>query len=100
VTPELREGILTRDGFRCVRCGGSDLLAVHHRLLRSQQGQDSAANLVLLCRADHELVHSRRVTVGEPEGFIVPSWGDPATVPVATLGGLVLLTDDYGRTPV
>ena len=80
MTPEVWATVYARDR-RCVRCGGEGW-HVHHRKLRSQGGEDALPNLVLLCQRCHELVHSRRVEVGEPGGFIVPSWQDPSEVPV------------------
>lgn len=39
-----------------VKCFGR--LDPHHVLRRSQGGQDTAANLVTLCRAHHDAVHA------------------------------------------
>jgi len=55
------------------------------------------ANLILVCRACHDTVHSRRAEIGEPGGFIVPSWADPLEVPVAYhRRGMVRLTSAGG----
>jgi len=80
VTPEVWAAVYRRDR-RCVRCGGEGW-HVHHRKLRSQGGQDDLVNCVLMCRACHDTVHSRRAEIGEPGGFIVPSWADPCEIPV------------------
>lgn len=40
-------------GQVCVACGLGDLLELHHVVPRSQSGDDTAANLVPLCRSCH-----------------------------------------------
>lgn len=84
-TPELRDAIWRRDSKSCCRCGQFVWLSeaeIHHRLLRSQHPDNSPANLVTLCGPCHAEAHSRRRLIGEPEGWIVPSWADPASTPV------------------
>jgi ribosomal protein S27AE len=104
MTPETRTAVLERDNHKCVRCGDSIMFArvsVHHRKLRAQGGTDDPTNLITLCGSGnlgcHGLVHSRRKDIGELFGYIVASWQDPATVPVRTPAGLVMLTADYLR---
>jgi len=95
MTPEVWAAVYRRDR-RCVRCGGEGW-QVHHRKLRSQGGQDVLPNLILMCRACHDTVHSRRAEVGEPGGFIVPSWNNPEGVAVEYHGrGWVWLTSAGG----
>jgi len=45
----LMKRVLERDEWRCQRCGSLENLQVHHRIKRSQLGNDSLDNLVTLC---------------------------------------------------
>lgn len=53
------------DGYRCVLCGNgsSAELRIHHRLPRSEGGEDSLDNLQTLCTGCHAALHreTRRV---------------------------------------
>jgi 5-methylcytosine-specific restriction endonuclease McrA len=55
-----RQIVLSRDGFKCTKCGGTDRLVVHHKD-RSGRGvkhhNNDLANLVTLCRKCHVLEH-------------------------------------------
>lgn len=102
VPPKVRAQVLSRASSVCERCGlGSGEFSVHHRRLRSQGGRDTLENLVLLCGSGstkcHALVHSERRNLGILEGFIVPSWDDPVTVPITHWQhGQVYLTSAAG----
>jgi 5-methylcytosine-specific restriction endonuclease McrA len=37
----LMKSVLERDGWRCRKCGSLENLQVHHKMKRSQQGNDS-----------------------------------------------------------
>jgi 5-methylcytosine-specific restriction endonuclease McrA len=52
----LMKRVLERDGWRCQKCGS---LEVHHRIKRSQQGNDSLDNLVTLCAHCHMEEHGQ-----------------------------------------
>jgi 5-methylcytosine-specific restriction endonuclease McrA len=52
----VRQAVLRRDQWRCRVCGGK-AYDVHHLLARSLGGKDVLANLVAVCRSDHELIH-------------------------------------------
>jgi len=54
---QLRNQVLTRDGWRCQACGAMSNLEVHHRKFRTQSGDDSEQNLITLCSAYHATVH-------------------------------------------
>jgi 5-methylcytosine-specific restriction endonuclease McrA len=54
---QLRKQILRRDGWQCQVCGSRQNLQVHHKQLRSQQGDDDESNLIILCAGCHEKVH-------------------------------------------
>jgi len=71
---EMKPLILLRDGGLCCfrwrmdllcaePCGGG--LHVHHRLLRSLGGSNSADNLITLCAAHHDFVHAHTVWAKE-----------------------------------
>lgn len=99
---DVRKDILERDDGRCLRCGG--LAAdIHHRRPRGRGGtSDDAisfgpANLVALCRKDHELVHTRPRDAGYPSGLLVHSWENPEKVPVI-LGGVTIWLRPDGTT--
>ena len=54
---QLREQVLQRDGWRCQCCGARSNLEVHHKEFRSQGGDDSEENLIVLCFSCHSLLH-------------------------------------------
>jgi hypothetical protein len=96
IDPALRAVVRDRAGGCCELCGerlGAEFQC-HHRKLRAQGGQDSAANLVALHGLCHRRCHSHRVWA-EEHGFIVASHDDPQTTPVALhLARWVLLHHD------
>ena len=51
---ETRTEVLKRDGYRCVRCGSTELLDVHHKIARQHGGTDDLDNLEVLCRKCHQ----------------------------------------------
>lgn len=57
----LRQSVLTRDSFRCTKCGDKNNLTVHHRTPLSIGGTNELANLTTLCRQCHEEVHGRSI---------------------------------------
>ena len=54
---QLRNQVLSRDGWRCQSCGMRSSLEVHHKEFRSHAGDDSEQNLVTLCAVCHATVH-------------------------------------------
>jgi len=94
----MRALCVERDESRCAKCARyfPDGLNLHHRQLRSQGGQNTAANLIALCGSGttgcHGWVHAHPKSA-TALGLIVASWADPAETPVRTWRGLVLLTD-------
>lgn len=54
----LRKTVKERDGYSCRMCGVERSLQVHHIFFRSQGGEDVEHNLITLCHACHEKVHS------------------------------------------
>lgn len=64
---EVYEGVLKRDKSACVKCGWTieqrhpsskkQRLQVHHKLLHSKGGSNTAENLITLCNVHHEDIH-------------------------------------------
>ena len=59
VYQRLMKRVLERDGWRCRKCGAVENLQVHHKIRRSQQGNDSIENLVTLCARCHMAEHGQ-----------------------------------------
>lgn len=57
---QLRKRVLRRDSWLCQVCGSRQNLQVHHKQLRSQQGDDDDSNLITLCAGCHEDQHRSR----------------------------------------
>jgi 5-methylcytosine-specific restriction endonuclease McrA len=55
----LMKRVLERDGWRCQNCGLLENLQVHHKIRRSQLGNDSLDNLVTLCAHCHMHEHGQ-----------------------------------------
>ena len=99
-----RDAVLARDDFQCACCGktvggGCSWWSIQHRKARGVGGGNALSNLIALCgSATSDGCHLRAERRGQDMldgGFWVPSWDDPALVPVAHFRyGLVLLTDD------
>lgn len=58
---EARAKAIMRDGGKCVLCGSTENLQVHHKLHRADGGTDDLDNLVTLCEECHAKQHE-----GEP----------------------------------
>lgn len=86
--------------MRCVRCGETLNLQVHHRKLRSAGTDDRPSNLITLCWRCHDWVH-KHPRLSRIHGWLVSAYADPAAVPVRHFAqdGFVLLDDDYGFRP-
>lgn len=54
---KLRHRVLERDSWRCQVCGSMQNLEVHHKALRSRQGDDEEVNLITLCSFCHSHEH-------------------------------------------
>ena len=53
----LCKAILQRDGYRCRSCGMRSGLNCHHVVFRSQGGEDTTENILVLCSACHDGIH-------------------------------------------
>lgn len=73
----LRDYVLRRDGGKCIVCGSTDDLNVHHLHPRKKQGTDRAENMVTLCSSCHKDVHAGLITLPVKGG---PTWRAAATV--------------------
>jgi|SRR6516164_2209433 len=86
-----------RAGGMCERCGRYGGLTLHHRRKKSQGGQFTPANCVMLCGSgttgDHGWVEGNP-NDAEWEGFHVRPWRDPAAAAVKYRGRWVFLTED------
>lgn len=86
---DVRAGVYARAQGMCDYCGAPlnpDAWDCHHRQLRSRGGKDTPENLVALhpgCH--HDRVHAFPITA-TLAGFMVPSWADPADVPILRHG--------------
>ena len=49
--------VFVRDEYKCRSCGFRAGLHCHHVVFRSQQGEDTTGNLLVLCSQCHEAVH-------------------------------------------
>ena len=93
-SPAVRKLVLERDGHACVCCGVSidgRPYSLQHRKRRSQGGDNSASNLIVVLGTGttgcHERIDSRRDPHDEAKGYTVRSWQDPALVPVMVMSG-------------
>src|SRR6185312_14248177 len=80
----LRRAVTARDGG-CARCGRpASWCEVHHLLPWEHGGETKLANLVMVCRVCHRLVHHAgwevRLVGGLAE-FVPPAWIDPLRRP-------------------
>jgi 5-methylcytosine-specific restriction endonuclease McrA len=48
---------LKRDGYKCVKCGATENLHVHHIIALSKDGTNDLGNLVTLCPSCHAEEH-------------------------------------------
>lgn len=80
---DVRLALWDRSRGRCEGCGkhlGNEGV-VHHRKLRSQGGDHSLANLMVLHVACHVWAHANPAAA-MAAGWIVSGWGDPGAVQV------------------
>lgn len=98
---KLRERVYGRSRGTCEKCGrglGYESMAAHHRRLKGQGGQDDIVNLLALHHACHNMgddaVHMNP-HLSVKNGWIVPSYWDPAKMPVLiSMRRAVILEED------
>jgi phage terminase large subunit GpA-like protein len=66
---------MTRDYWKCRRCGYRQTLQVHHIIFRSEMGEDVTWNLITLCSTCHEDIHKGKLYIVVPEGNFVGEGG-------------------------
>ncbi len=78
--------VLERDGYQCARCGrpagpGTGPYSLQHRKARGVGGDNSPANLLLLCGSATTLCHGHVEARTDPHdlaaGYRLESWQDP-----------------------
>ena len=89
MTSWIKEAVLSRDMWRCQRCGraGTDH---HHRRRRGIHSAhtDCRCNGILLCRACHQWAHTHPQQARET-GYIISSYdAQPWKTPVQTIDGV------------
>ncbi len=57
ITPQVRATALETKGNKCLRCGTSDNIEVHHIRPLCCNGDSDISNLMLLCQTCHDLWH-------------------------------------------
>ena len=104
----VRAVVMARAGNCCERCGipiADQPASIHHRQARGMGGtKDPAANdvphLALLCGTGttgcHGHIESHR-TQAKADGWIVPKWENPQTVPMSDVFGNRFLFDGTER---
>jgi HNH endonuclease len=53
LNPKIREFVIDRDEYKCVRCGNKENLHVHHIIPKEEGGKDVIKNLETLCQPCH-----------------------------------------------
>ena len=102
VDKKIVEKVLERAKGYCEKCGqyGEDM-ALHHRKLKSRGGIDSVANLMVVHHKCHNLgtdsIHSNPATA-QVNGWMVPSWADPADYPIKLPDGFIVRFREDGST--
>lgn len=64
IPPRLRRQVLARDGHRCVRCGRTGFLHIHHRRRQADGGAHTLENCVTVCGPCHRLHHAEEEVLG------------------------------------
>lgn len=53
----MRTLVLERDGYKCIKCGNTRHLEIHHLIERNKGGTDDISNLITLCPTCHAKEH-------------------------------------------
>lgn len=85
--------------MRCGRPTGQ----IQHRWPRGRGGDNRPSNLILMCGSSttgcHGWAETQQRRIATDQGWFIESGEDPATKPVLTRRGLVVLDDNYGWRP-
>lgn len=60
ISPSVYAKVMERDNSQCILCGLGTTLQIHHVKYRSESGDGSESNLVVLCIHCHNLAHSNK----------------------------------------
>ena len=52
------KSVLSRDGWKCTKCGSRKNLDIHHVTPKSEGGKHRMENLITLCKACHNKEHA------------------------------------------
>lgn len=63
---KIRASIIKRDGNKCMKCGKTKMLTVHHIVKWSISKDDSPSNLITLCRSCHYSIEWNGVSCPVP----------------------------------
>ena len=80
-----RAYVLARDNHTCQHCKGKSKdskLEVHHIVFRKNGGSDEASNLITLCKAHHDDLHSGNIMLkgGKTKGLLKHATKEGATL--------------------
>lgn len=64
---KVRKAAIERDGNKCLKCGDTDRLEVHHKIPLSAGGGDELSNLETLCKRCHSMVPKNRSGISQAE---------------------------------
>jgi hypothetical protein len=83
IPDKVRKLIYERDGGRCVHCGETEAIGLHHRVNRGMGGSkllDIPSNLITLCNVHNAALESDPVAArqGRYYGWKLGRWDDPA----------------------
>jgi hypothetical protein len=97
IPTKARQVVRARDMDRCVRCGGTAYLEMHHRRRRGIGADPHApCNMLLLDLVCHKFVHAHPEEA-RAGGFIVSMYDDfPEDIPVVSFMGKIRLSCDGG----
>jgi len=73
---KISRAVFLRDNWHCRHCNSNQNLDPHHVIYKSAGGADTLDNLITLCRACHDGIHTGRIKVEvvmvlEKEGDII-----------------------------
>ena len=71
----IKEEVFEKYGRKCVNCGTTENIDVHHKIPLSEGGTNSLENLVPLCRNCHEELHRFKFEPLEPQTRIDNQYG-------------------------
>ena len=61
VWQNIRREVFKRDGYKCVMCGASHPLNVHHVRYPTRWGEEKLEDLITVCDSCHAKIHSKEI---------------------------------------